>query len=419
MRSILKRGVSMMLACIILLVTLPASVGAATTEKITVEDYAIRLAKAIKLTPEETSNVGYVKIALEKGLLKESENEKLSNNISNQFAAVLTNRADQIMMGEKYEYNEKLYYTLIDKERISDIKKVSKGSRTAVYKMFSKGIMIGYSNGKYTQDRSFKPSTYLTLSEAKTIIKRLTTKSSRKKISADGQVIRTTNLPKNYKSYDYILASFPNSFYEEDFFYEDIRSSVKPVNLVDYASPKDLIKKTFKNYSDSYKMSDILAKYQDKWCKKVEDNLNYRLNVNYKTVNNDWITGLRNTYPIYDDKDMDSDYVNAIKQYVKIIKDNKVSIKTSQVIVEPSTMYYCSGYGYFVRCYVKFKITSASNFYTYESENQRLMIYGSHINLKGLKKNVWYEATFDVGLSGNNMNDDGSGYAVTTDWMYK
>jgi hypothetical protein len=82
-------------------------------------------------------------------------------------------------------------------------------------------------------------------------------------------------------------------------------------------------------------------------------------------------------------------------------------------------MFYCGGEGYMVRCYVKFKVSSANTFYSYSSGDQNLMIYGKYVYLDGLKKNVWYEATFDVGLTGNSMTDTGAGHAVTTDWLYQ
>lgn len=48
------------------------------------------------------------------------------------------------------------------------------------------------------------------------MMNRLKNKGKRFKLSYDGQVLRIINLPKNYKDYPYILASFPNSYYEKE-----------------------------------------------------------------------------------------------------------------------------------------------------------------------------------------------------------
>ena len=104
--------------------------------------------------------------------------------------------------------------------------------------------MVGKSNGTYSQSRKFEPKSYLTVSEANTMTDRIKSKSKRIKLSYDGQVIRTTNLPKNYKSFSYILASFPNSFYEHKFMYQLIsKDELKNLTIgEDYASPVKLTK---------------------------------------------------------------------------------------------------------------------------------------------------------------------------------
>ncbi len=405
------------IAALIFNFTVLAKVSSQASSYISVRDYIKNIVETTKLSVDQTKEDPYITAAKAGGLITEGEFKDYNSNIMNEDAAVLANRADELLHGS--DYNEKLYHDIEDKKRISDLNKVSKEKQDEVIKVFQKGIMIGSSNGAYTHDRTFKGKTKLKISDVAGILKRVKTKSSRYKISPDGQVIRTTKLPKNYKSYDYILASFPNSFYEEKFLYQTIKWGRTIKNLVDYASPKDLKKRSITVYDQEYKLSDILEKYQDKWCEKVERNLSYRLNVNYKTIDDKWIKGLRNTYPIFSDESMNSNYKKVITDYANRVKRNKIIITSSQISVEPSTMFYCIGMGYMVRCYVKFKITSANKFYSYSSGDQKLMIYGTDVYLDGLKKNVWYEATFDVGLTGNSMTDTGDGYAVTTDWLYQ
>ena len=415
--SLKKTALLTVIAALIFNFTVLAKVSSQASSYISVRDYIKNIVETTKLSVDQTKEEPYITAAISAGLVTEGEFTNYNSNIINEDAAVLANRADELLHGSAY--NEKLYHDIEDKKRISDLNKVSKEKQDEVIKVFQKGIMIGSSNGAYTHDRTFKGKTKLKSSDVAGILKRVKIKSSRYNISPDGQVIRTTKLPKNYKSYDYILASFPNSFYEEKFVYQTRKGGGTPANLEDYASPKDLKKMTMNIYDNEYKLSDILEKYQDKWCEKVEKNLSYRLNVNYKTIDDKWIKGLRNTYPIFNDESMDSDYKKVISNYVSRAKKNKIIIKSSQISVEPSTMYYCSGMGYMVRCYVKFKVTSANKFYSFSSGDQDLMIYGTDVYLDGLKKNSWYEATFDVGLTGNSMTDIGNGYAVTTDWLYR
>lgn len=92
--------------------------------------------------------------------------------------------------------------------RISDIKKADDKYKESLYKCFTKGIMVGKSNGTFSSTRKFLPKTKITKDEAKKMINRLKNKGKRFKLSYDGQVLRIINLPKNYKDYPYILASF-------------------------------------------------------------------------------------------------------------------------------------------------------------------------------------------------------------------
>ena len=84
--------------------------------------------------------------------------------------------------------------------------------------------MVGKSDGTYSSTRKFLPKTKITKGEAKKMINRLKNKGKRFKLSYDGQVLRIINLPKNYKDYPYILASFPNSYYEKKMWYTKQRT---------------------------------------------------------------------------------------------------------------------------------------------------------------------------------------------------
>lgn len=398
----MKRGITTLLTVVILFTSvLSGKQVSAATNNITIKNYVIRLVNALKL---DTTNKTYYEVAVENGLLKESEKEKLNKNLSNQFAAVLTDRAEQIMLGDKYKYDKDLYKEIVSKNRISDMKKASNSCRTSIYKMFSKGIMIGFSNGKYKHTRSFKPRTNITLTEAKTVINRLITKSKRKKLSPDGQVIRTTNLPKNYKKYDYILESYPNFFYEYKFRYQLTRYYFKPVELVHYASPV----RVFDRMNDPDVFQDGKMIYLDYWMNKVELNLKTRLNVDYRTIDNTWLNNLRSTYFVFNEAKLDKDRTDDIKEYIKKVKKNKIIIKSSVIAIEPSTMYYSNGY--WVRVYVKFKVSFAGT-----KIKQEDLIYGNMIQLYNLKKGKWFDGVYDIKLATKNGRSDGSDYSVSDD----
>lgn len=344
-------------------------------------------------------------------LYEKNEFQTTKKGITNGEAAILVDRADEQINGK--HYNKKIYEQVIKKKRITGLKGVGTKKKEAIYRCFVKGIMPGESNGAYTQNRNFNTNKYLTRKEADKILERLLNKKKRTRLSPDGQVIRTNNLPRNYKSFSYILESFPNKFYEKKFEYQKVKWGKKPVHLKDYASPKSLRKFKAQTFSRSYDMGEILDQYQDKWIKKVEDNLRLRLSFDYQKVNNKWIEDLRKTYIIYNRKELDKDRPKNIRDYVKIAKNNKVKLKVKQVIVEPSTMYERAGF--WVRAHVKFKLVSAKSFYNVASGRQRNIIYGNYISLDRWKKNKWYEGDFDLQLGGSNLNDCGYGYAVADD----
>ncbi|MSS62524.1 hypothetical protein [Velocimicrobium porci] len=348
----------------------------------------------------------------ENSLYRDNEFQNREKDITNGEAALLIDRADESINGNHYK--KKVYEQVIKKKRITGLKGIGAKKKDAIYKCFVKGIMPGKSNGAYTQSRNFNANKSLERIEVNGILERLVDKKKRVKLSPDGQVIRTTNLPKNYKNFSYILASFPNSFYEKKTTYERSKWGKKPKEFKDYTRPKNLRKRTFTSYwGIKYKMSEELDKYQDIWCKKVEDNLWLRLSFDYQTVSNRWINELRKTYIIYDDKEMDKDKPKYIRKYASIAKKNKVKLQVQQVVVEPSTMYEDSGF--WVRAHVKFKLCSVKEFYSAKSCKQNYMIYGNDIYLQYLRPNKWYEADFDLQLTGNNMEYNGAAFGISDD----
>lgn len=375
-----------------------------TTSKVSVGNYVKELVKVSGIAVNEAESNAYVKAATENGIIKEGEYTSYSVSITNEQAAVLAERTDEKLHGT--DFNGDLVSEITKKKRIADLSKADPSMKTEIVKVFSKGIMVGESRGNYTHSRVFNPKGTLTSKEANVIYTRLATSSKRMKLSPDGQIIRTTNLPTNYKYFNYILESFPNAFYEKKFGYQLSKYYYKPVEFKDYANPARLKNKSF----NGYKMQDVLDANLDTWAKKVQTNLQTRLNVDYRTIDNDWVNRLRSTYYIYGDATSDKRKTDYIKEYVAKVKKNKVIVKGT-VSVEPSVLYY--DLGYYMRAYIRFKVDNATNMNVEED-----LIYGKVVYLPNLEKDKWISMYVDIELGSANGYSNGEDYAVFSDGIF-
>ncbi|MDF2486725.1 MAG: hypothetical protein K0R46_2893, partial [Herbinix sp.] len=190
----------------------------AATNYISIEEFAKALAEKVELSPVTgAQGSGYVNALIEKSIIKEGDFTSYTGDLTRGDAAVLLNRADEYLYGDILD--PKLVQTALEK-RISDIKKISEAKRMDVVKCYLKGYITGYNNGTYSTDREFRGGNKITKSGALNCIKMLKDKTLRAKLSPDGQLIRTTKLPKYAKNYPYILASYPNSYYDWKFKFE-------------------------------------------------------------------------------------------------------------------------------------------------------------------------------------------------------
>lgn len=399
-KKILKnRGICLLLVLTIIFscILIPAQTSAAASNKIKIYNFIKLLVPAVGLEVDTTAKSPYLKAALAAGIVKEGDFKDYKADLTRVDAAVLLNRADEYLNGDKVDAE---LLEIILAKRISDIKKIPAGKREAVAKVYAKGLIVGKSNGMYIQNRAFDGYDYLTTADAEKVVALLKNTKGRAKLSPDGQLIRTTNLPKNAKSYPYILESFPNSFYEMKFMYQRAEYSYKPKELVDYASPARL--------KDVNLYSVDLDKYKDTWMERVEINLQTRLNVDYRTVDNKWVNNLRSTYTQYRDSSSDKKITDGIKEYVKVVKKNKIVIR-SKVIVEPSSL-YMKGSGFYVRAYIKFKVTYSDTKLIADQ-----LIFGDKVYMPSLKKDTWHEGLYEVVLGTINGSSTGSDYYVTND----
>ncbi len=404
LKNVRNRGLSLILAVVILAITIliPAPGAAAvTSSKIKIYNFIKLVVQAVDLEVDINSSNPYLTAALKAGIVKDGDFSDYSKYTTRTDAAVLLDRADEYLHGNTVDAG--LLNTVLE-ERISDITKIAWGKREAVAKNYAKGFMKSYSNGYYIKSREFRGSEYMTAAGSENVISMLTNTKKRADLSPDGLVIRTTNLPDNADDYEYILACYPNSFYEMKFMYQRAKYYFEPEELVHYASPA-----RFKDINFHGKdMQDILDKYQDTWMERLETNLQSRLNVNYKTIDNTWINTLRSSYTQYDDVTNDKRITDAIKDYIDVVKKNKIVIQSKVIAVEPSTLY--KDMSYYVRVYVKFKVTYSGSKLTPED-----LICGELIWMPELKKDTWFDGIYDIELGTINGSSDGSDYYVTDD----
>lgn len=406
MKKFKHKGISLILvlAIIITSIMIPApGTMAATSSKIKIYDFIKIIVQATGLEVKATKSSPYLKAALKAEIVKDSDFKDYKAYLTRTDAAVILNRADEYLHGDKVDTE---LLTLVLSNRISDIKKIDASKRESVAKSFIKGFMKGYSKGYYIKSREFRGSEYMTASEAKGVSAMLKDTKKRAKLSPDGQLIRTTNLPSNANKFEYILETYPNSFYELKFSYQRGTYSWKPVEGKDYAPPTKITSVMEVLETDESGM----CIYVNDWMKKAEDNLKYRLNVDYHTIDNTWLNNLRRTYTVTNNASLDKEKTDQIKNYVKYVKKNNVVIKSSIISVEPSTLYKTIG-GYQVRAYIKFKISFLGDKMLQEN------LFFGNTRFVDLNKDKWFEGVYDIDISTKIVGTGGSGYAVIDDTL--
>lgn len=404
MKSIKSWGIRVKgtLAAMIIMIgsiLVPAQPAQAAVWDISINSFIKLLSQAANLPANSSTENPYIEAAVNAGIVKPDDFANLNSKITRTDAAVLLNRADEYLHGDTVD--QKLLNFVLDK-RISDINKIPEAKRTEVAKIFAKGIIKGYSNGYYIQNRQFRGSSYITASAAKSMIKLVVNPEKRAKISPDGMLIRTTNLPKNADKYEYILDCYPNKFYERKFEFMWI-DGWKTSSYNNYcAYPVEMRKGTFKNWYDQWPLSTEMDKHLYKWADMAEKYLQYIFNVDYSTVNEEWIEGLGALFVSGNRNEAD----DIRTYYIEKMKENKVKVESSIIAVEPSTFYQDDSYC--MRAYVRYRITAKDM-----SVKQSKLIYSQYPALDNLKSGEWREGIFDIRFGTNNgSSGDGSDFAI-------
>ncbi len=399
-----NRGISLLLVILIMVIELeiPARFAGAATSYVKIDAFIKQLVQAINIEVSTSADASYINVAIDVGIVKEGDFTDYTTYITRTDATVLLERADEYLHGD--EVDKKLLEVILEK-RISDINKIAKSKREAVAKIYAKGIIKGYGNGYYIQNREFRGSKYLTKASATNFIDLVVNPKNRAKVSPDGQLIRTTNLPKNASSYEYILESFPNKFYEKKFGFmlsKQFRDGTK--NKDYYAYPVEMRTETFKTWYDEWAFSTEMDKYLNDWTKLAETYLQYIFNVDYRTVDDEWIEGLASVYA-KSNRDREQDIKT---YYIDQMKANKVVVESSIISVEPSTLY--DDNDYCMRAYVRYRITA-----TDINVKQNKLLYSQYPFLEDLKSGEWRDGIFDIRFATNNgSTGDGSSFALDT-----
>lgn len=285
-------------------------------------------------------------------------------------------------------------------ERISDLNKVTKSKRQDVAEAAAKGIIKGYSNGKYIQNRSFKGSSKITASGAKGVVTMVLDSSKRALISPDGQLIRTTKLPKNASEYPYILECFPNAFYEMGFQFQVGSSTWEEwMDRSNYSYPNEVSNKSIEYvYSHFIDPGMKPYKFYDTTMEKAKQYVSNVFDVDYRTVDDEWIERTADTYIPFGGASINK----RIDRYILAMKKNHVVVESSIVSLEPSTLYYYND-SYYVRVYVKYRVTAN----TLKVEDDYELIFGGMTTtyLVGLENGKWTYGYYDLQVSATNLRD--------------
>jgi|HigsolmetaAR203D_1030402.scaffolds.fasta_scaffold07391_1 S-layer homology domain. len=258
-----------------------------------------------------------------------------------------------------------------------------------MYLATKNGLISGVGDGKLAENET------TTRAQAVTIIERILKVRNGEKLPVDdkavanaeqamnapkdpwGRKIRTTNLPKNYKDFPYILEDIPNEMYEMEVKYvlNDGMSALEVSQLKEY------------NIESVTRWANLVKQ----WGTQV-------LNVNYETIGDEWAEKLKEVI-----LQQGSQVNTNVQKYVEWVKKNEIQIE-GEIRPEPSIVLYGDA-DFYVRSYFRFKI----NHY---KEDKDTIIDGWYKPGK-YKKGVWYEGYADIPLSTKVRNGTLDHYFVS------
>lgn len=368
------------------------------------EEFIEMVVLELGLKTDRSLNQPYINAALREGIITKSTfSSKFDVPLTCSDAAVVLVRADECLYGVTVS-NEAV--EMVINKRISDIKKVSKARQPFVAKCYYLGYITGSSNGDYSTDRKFKPSEKMSESTAKQLVLRIKNKEKREVVAEDGQLTRKTDLPWNADMYPYILASYPNAYYDWEFRFMKhlqgipIYGTDKWINLVNYAAPVDVSK-----YDEGkYYYKDLTC--IPEWEEKTRRHLEAIFNVDYKNIRNDkeWFQTVLETSEEYETVAQEG-LENRIRLYIEAMTANKTIIEADKIAFDMTTLYIDNASN-FIRVYVHYRINSALKTGQEDSASKwglSSVIFSNwnHPDLKKVKLEEWRDGYFDVEVGSN------------------
>lgn len=405
-------GIVFCMIIILLLTVVKPNVVQASSSYIT-RGYFIKLVcQEIGIKAKGTTNLAYINAAIEHGIITKNTFTDYQRNVSKADAAVILANAHESLYG--ITLSEELIHIILEK-RITDVDKIPEYRRIPFAKAYAYGYIKGSTDGAYSTSRTFKPTQKISKATALSFIEMLSNESKRSKITEDGQLIRTTNLPKFAKFYPYVLASFPNEFYDWEFqfmkscrtrykdgkpYYEYFYETGEYKDGIDYAYPATV--KNYNNKSFSFMLpngtkasyGDAVDYNWDTWENNVKDYLWNVFNVDYRTLekNKDWYKAVTKTSSNYATNNVYLE--NYVQEYIKLAKKNKTIIECDKIAVDKSGIYKDTT-GTFIRVYVHYRINSSL-----DNSKQYLsplaFTFKSSPNYSNIKIGEWRDGYFDV-----------------------
>ena len=354
---------------------------------------------------------------------------KLGKKVSYTDACVLANRADILINGNRIEQEEaewfagmdnvntgikdvtyatdpsvtingkKITYTspatlkknIIKYKRIADLNKIPKVKRNAVIACYQKGIFVGDGAKLYNPSVKLGTNLYITKKQGKMITKRVLGEEwggVRRELTPDGQLIRTTNLPKKAKLYDYVVDSLPNYFYDAKFSWE------KSENKLPVYFPRNVERSMMED-------SDNVAIQKNRFilADRVKKSLEVRMNVDYRTVNDAWVKKASRIYHGETGTKADQgwiDWINSV--YLPAMKKNKVIIKSKKIVVDPWSLHINKDSSLTYRCYAEFTTWAEKEAYEEGKQDDLLFLCNRKMHLPMLENGKTVKLVFDISL---------------------
>ena len=373
-----KKRHPIVLACMTFLLVLvleKTAVIHASTSYITRGEFIKLVCKEIGITAKGTTDQAFINAAMEQGIITKNTFTDYQRQVSKVDAAVVLVNAHENLYGNTL--SNELIQTILEK-RITDINKLPEYRRLSFAKAYAYGYIKGSSDGSYTTSRTFKPTQKISKVTALSFIDMLKDESKRSKITEDGQLIRTTNLPKFAKFYPYVLASYPNAFYDWEFQFmkgcETKYKDGKAYYISNYVlgKYKEGYDFAYPSTINDYRKNNLIYTLPDGTMTNLEGKIKYNwtiwennvtkylynvFNVDYRTLekNKNWYDAVTTTGAPYDDKVYINNYV---KKYINAAKRNKTIIECDKIAFDRSGIYE-DLYGTYLRVYVHYRINSS------------------------------------------------------------